>query len=165
MTRVGEPRRPGAVGEDDRVAMVGRRTLDGMSRCVRAISVLAAVLLVPGCSGGPTTPVDSGVEGRTVVDGGCPTTSSASPCPDVPLAAKITVTRSSDRRVVATTQSGQDGRYRISLAPGGYALRAENLTGNALPRGATAGVQVDQGQYENVVLKFDSGVRGSQPGG
>ena len=100
-----------------------------------------------------------------MVDGGCPNISPDNPCPDVPLAAKITVTQDSDQTVVSTLQSGADGRYRIQLAPGSYTLHADNLTGNLLPRGTTARVRIEQGRVETVVLMFDSGIRGSQSGG
>ncbi|HET9650126.1 MAG TPA: carboxypeptidase-like regulatory domain-containing protein [Microlunatus sp.] len=128
---------------------------------------MALLLVVAGCSadGQPNPAANSGVEGRTMVDGGCPTIGPDNPCPDVPLAAKITVTKDSDQTVVNTVQSGEDGRYRITLAPGAYTLHADNLTGSLLPRGTTVRVRIDQGQFQTVELKFDSGIRGIQTGG
>jgi hypothetical protein len=138
-----------------------------MNRAVGAIIGVVLLLAVTGCSadGGAGQPVDSGVEGRTMIDGGCPTISPDNPCPDVPLAAKITVVKDSDQSVVTTVQSGEDGRYRIPLAPGSYTLHADNLTGNFLPRGISTRLRVDQGRFETVVLMFDSGIRGSQTDG
>ena len=119
--------------------IVWRRNLGGMTRPVRMITSLAFLLAaVSACSldAQPDQPVDSGVEGRTMVDGGCPTISPDNPCPDVPLAAKVTVTKDSDQSVVTTVQSTEDGRYRIPLAPGSYTLHADNLAGSLLPRGS-----------------------------
>ena len=100
-----------------------------------------------------------------MVDGGCPNISPDNPCPDVPLAAKVTVTKDSDQSVVARCSQREDGRYRIPLAPGSYTLHADNLAGSLLPRGTTTRIRVEQGHFETVVLMFDSEIRGIQSGG
>lgn len=93
------------------------------------------------------------------MDGGCPVVSEASPCPDVPLAAKITVL-SEDNTEVATTESDAAGRFQISLPPGEYVLRPTNLESSLLPRAMEVKVTVVSGAFQDVTLQFDSGVRG-----
>jgi hypothetical protein len=99
-----------------------------------------------------------------VVDGGCPVLRPDSPCPDKPLAARITVTEpgptdSASAAVVTTVDAGADGRFRVPLRPGRYLLRPANPTGARLPRADPVTVTVDPGRYTTVTIRFDSGIR------
>jgi hypothetical protein len=100
-----------------------------------------------------------------MVDGGCPILRPDTPCPDQPLAAKVTVSKDSDRSVVATIETAADGSYRIPLTPGSYTLHAANLTDAELPRGTNQRITVHSGRFEDVTLMFDSGIRGTQTTG
>ena len=66
-----------------------------------------------------------------MVDGGCPPAKDASPCPDKPVPARITVTRADSSEQVTEVTSGQDGAFRIPLPAGHYVLHPANLTGRA----------------------------------
>jgi hypothetical protein len=123
----------------------------------------AACLLLLGCATMPVpgtgamTP--SGIEGRTMVDGGCPVIRSDSPCPDKPLAAKLTVTRAGSARTVATATSDSHGYFRLPLSPGKYVVRPENLTGAVVPIAQPLTVTVVAGRFTTVTISFDSGIR------
>lgn len=123
------------------------------------ILIAVLVLLAAGCGQEPTAPQDSGVEGTTMVDGGCPPARDAPPCPDKPLAARIEVTRAGSGDAVVTVTSGEDGRFHIALAPGDYTLHPTNLAGTPLPIAQPVDVHVDASRFTTVEVSFDSGVR------
>jgi hypothetical protein len=94
-----------------------------------------------------------------MVDGGCPVIREGSPCPDKPLPAALTVTRAGSTDVVATAISGEDGRFRIPLAPGRYVVLAANVTGAIRPAASPVDVEVPTGRYVSITVSFDSGIR------
>ncbi|MEV0804874.1 carboxypeptidase-like regulatory domain-containing protein [Micromonospora sp. NPDC050200] len=133
-----------------------------------ALSVALTVIMPTGCardrSSGPSAQVtaassDSGIEGRTTVDGGCPVIRDNSPCPDAPLSARLTVTRQGFDVPVASTTSDSDGRFRLPLPPGRYVVHPSNLTGGIHPAAAPIEVQVSSGAYTTVTVPFDTGIR------
>lgn len=95
----GAPPRPGPGPRPsrNRPAPGSRSRMKRSVRTALAVPALAAaVLSAVGCgdsraSGSPGAS-DSGIEGRTMVDGGCPMVREHSPCPDRPLSARPTVT-------------------------------------------------------------------------
>lgn len=94
-----------------------------------------------------------------MVDAGCPMVRNASPCPDRPLSARITVAPASGGDTVANVTSDNDGRFRVPLPPGTYTLRPANLTGAPAPLAMPLTVTVVAGRYTTVEIPFDSGVR------
>ncbi len=94
-----------------------------------------------------------------MVDGGCPVIQEGLPCPDKPLASRLTVTRPDSVEAAATATSGEDGSFRIPLSPGRYVVRATNLTGAILPAAAPVDVEVPDGRDVSVTVAFDSGIR------
>ncbi|MFF7929087.1 carboxypeptidase-like regulatory domain-containing protein [Streptomyces mirabilis] len=126
-------------------------------------ALAAAVLSAVGCgdsraSGSPGAS-DSGIEGRTMVDGGCPVVREHSPCPDRPLSARLTITTGAPERTVTKTTSGADGHFRIPLPPGTYTLHPANLTGAVTPIAQPMDVTVTSGRFTTIVVSFDSGIR------
>ncbi|MCF3132121.1 carboxypeptidase-like regulatory domain-containing protein [Streptomyces olivochromogenes] len=132
-------------------------------RTVLAVLALAVALSAAGCGdshgAGSPTPSDSGIKGRTLVDGGCPMVREDSPCPDRPLRARLTITGGSPERTVAETTSDADGHFRISLPPGTYTIRPTNLTGAMTPIAQPVSVTVKGGRFTMIVISFDSGIR------
>lgn len=146
----------------------GRRSL-----LLSTVSLLGA-LLVGGCGasgnatttstttppkGATTSPSDSGVQGMTMVDGGCPVAQGATPCPDKPVAAKITITRSTGTDTVAQGLSDRTGHFTIPLAPGDYQVRAGSTTGATVPFGAPQSLTIHPGKFTTIVIHLDSGIR------
>ncbi|MFG1950311.1 hypothetical protein [Micromonospora sp. NPDC048830] len=62
---------------------------------------------------------------------------------------------------VAVAEAGEDGRFTLGLAPGGYELRGENTTGRPVPRATPVSVVVQPGRYAEIEIQFDSGIRGA----
>jgi hypothetical protein len=107
----------------------------------------------------PTAAEGSGMQGRTTIDGGCPVIRAGTPCPNRPLSARITVTRTGSDAVIATITSDADGGFRISLPPGTYLLRPDNLAGARYPAAQPITVTVRSGQFTQVAIAFDSGIQ------
>jgi hypothetical protein len=116
---------------------------------VRLRTVIACALaaaLLPACGeGSPEPAVDPPapsasttihpgltvtVTGTVVLAGTCPVRVPPQPCPAQPVAATIEVrdtlggTARNDGPLVATTRAGDDGRYSVDIAPGGYVVSA-----------------------------------------
>ncbi len=58
-----------------------------------------------------------------------------------------------------TLSSGANGRFRVSLAPGEYVVRALRIRG-ALPRPpAPLRVRVRAGHFTTITITYDTGIR------
>ena len=115
----------------------------------------AAALGEPiGCDATAT----SGISGVVLIGPICPVMRVDEPCPDQPFAATLRI-RDSQGRELCTVASGEDGRFQVSLPPGTYELVP--LTGGAggLPVAAAQWVAVAPGQYTEVIVSYDSGIR------
>lgn len=127
---------------------------------MRRLSILLLLVLsaTVACGDGAAGDGTSGIEGRVTIGPQCPVMQEGSPCPDAPYVATVRVLR--DGATVATGRSGQDGSFRISVAPGEYVVDAVPLEENGIamvrvqPR-----VVVMAGGYTQVDLSFDSGIR------
>jgi hypothetical protein len=93
------------------------------------------------------------------VDAGCPNVRDASPCPDKPLAAIITVLAGDGKTTVTTARTSDDGRFRIPLPPGTYVVRPANTTNSVVPVAPEAHVTVADSRFTDLTIHFDSGVR------
>jgi hypothetical protein len=100
----------------------------------------------------------SGIAVRTVVDAGCPVQRAGSPCPVLPVVARVVVL-DANNAVAARAMSGRDGEIRISLRPGRYTISAERPDATINPRTRPKTVTVPHGVFVAVKLQFDSGVR------
>ena len=125
-----------------------------MSGCASQSTPTRSAPSAPSASG-----QDSGIDGRTMVDAGSPMARNATPGPDRPISARITVTPASGGDTMADVTSGADGRFRIPLPPGTYTLHPANLTGSPVPLAMPLTVSVVAGRYTTVEIPFDSGVR------
>jgi len=138
-----------------------------MMRRTMNILVLAGgatvTCLLLGCASaqipGPAAKPHSGIEGRTMVDGGCPMTRDASPCPDKPLASRLTVVKADSAQIVAEATSDDNGYFRIPLPPGHYVLHPANLTGSVVPIAQPLTITVIADRFASITISFDSGIR------
>lgn len=100
----------------------------------------------------------SGIAVRTVVDAGCPVQRAGSPCPVVPVAARVVVLDTTNA-VAARGMSGPDGDVRISVRPGRYRVSAVRPDATINPRTGPVIVTVPEDKFVAVKLQFDSGIR------
>lgn len=99
---------------------------------------------------------ESGIEGLAVIGPNCPVEQVGTECPDEPYLATVAVMNGSGEEVTSFT-ADSDGRFRVALEPGGYTLQPEN--GNPFPQADSQMVVVVAGNYTQVVIQFDSGIR------
>jgi hypothetical protein len=104
------------------------------------------------------SPAPSGIAGLVLIGPMCPVESLDDPCPDQPFVADLVV-RDAQGAVICTTASGTDGRFRIGLPPGTYELDPQSGNVGGLPYAAPQSVAVETGQYTEVTVTFDSGIR------
>ncbi len=112
---------------------------------------LAIALLLAACATSST----SGVDGRVLAGPTCPVVRVDSPCPERPIAIALAFV---DERgaIVAHQQSGDDGRFRVVLAPGRYTVRSD---GGGLPFLKPVTFDVTADRYTALDLRADTGIR------
>lgn len=115
--------------------------------------LLAALFLTAGCG---KTVTDSGVLGEVRIG---PLNPVEQPGVEntAPYAANLTVRSVPDGSVVAEARSGDDGLFRIALAPGDYVLEPQK--GDPLPIAELQAFTVIKGQFTTVRVDYDSGIR------
>jgi hypothetical protein len=95
------------------------------------------------------------VHGTVVAGPTCPVERAGHPCPPRPVVAMIQATEGT--RVVASTRSASDGRYRLALPAGSYTISA--VTPTPLPRCGAQPAAVAAGADVEVTLTCDTGIR------
>lgn len=121
---------------------------------------IALLLVLAACAGdGGGSAADSGVEGIVLAGPQCPVNIEGTPCPDQPIDVEILVTDTSSGEQVTTVRSGEDGRFRIPLEPGTYLLRPVPDGYARPPVGAPKTVTVRAGEFAEVTLEVDTGIR------
>ncbi len=119
------------------------------------VVLVALVACGKGLGAGDRT---SGIQGEVLIGPTCPVERVGSPCAPAPFAAKISVLRGTD--VVATYATTGDGRFRIPLAPGRYAVQEEPVQPDGIAHQIPQQpVTVPSNGYVQVTIAFDSGLR------
>ena len=116
------------------------------------VTALVALNLMASAAGGA---VRSGLKGLVLIDPAFPVCRVGRPC--TKPARYVLLTFSARGRVIARTQTGADGSYRITLKPGTYVVAApkQRAGSQLLPRR----VAVRSGLYRRVVFKLDIGIQ------
>ena len=124
-------------------------------------AVLLIGLLAAGwsCDDGDTRyfPLDSGIKGTVTIGPMCPVVQENSPCPDEPYQADIVIEDSRGDEVLSF-ESGEDGAFRVDLAPGTYVLIPQPGE-SGLPFAEEQQIEVVTGAYTPVEVQYDSGIR------
>jgi hypothetical protein len=108
-----------------------------------------------GASPTPSSP-DSGLRGTILIGPTCPVEiAGQSPCVK-PYPGMLVVT-DSDGREVARTTAAADGTFAIALPPGDYVILPQ--PGDPFPQAQPIDVTVVPGQFEDVQVNYDSGIR------
>jgi hypothetical protein len=94
-----------------------------------------------------------------VIDGGCPVIQANSLCPDRPVRAHLNILDAATGKAAATVDSDADGGFVVSLKPGRYLLRTDQMSGAPPHRPTPATVTVQPGRYTTVTIRLDSGIR------
>ncbi len=80
-------------------------------------------------------------------------------CADKPLAATIVVKSAATGLPVTQFTSAADGTFRVPLYPGTYELDPQSVSPSGLPRGEPQTVAVVAGQFTDVTIHYDTGIR------
>jgi hypothetical protein len=100
----------------------------------------------------------SGVQGTVVLWPTSPVERAGHPA-EKPVAATIDVTSSSGE-IVAKGHSDESGKFCITLAPGTYVLTPQPLRpGSLTPRARSQTIVVKAGEFTQVRLVYDTGIR------
>ncbi len=125
-----------------------------------ALSMLTVALL-SACGDGsdPTIddPPNSGVRGVVTAGPQCPVVIQGSPCPDQRWQGAVRITTSAGE-VVRTVQTGDRGRFEVPLGEGTYEVIAETEQ-DRLPTASPQTVRVSQGEWVEITLTVDTGIR------
>lgn len=118
----------------------------GLSACTQVISIT------------PTIALTSGIEGYVTMGPVCPgpVMEGDTSCQDKPYQANLTILDSQNKQI-SQFQTDEKGYFKVSLPPGTYNLHPES--GNTLPIASDQTVVVTEGQYAQVTIQYDTGIR------
>lgn len=119
-----------------------------------AIGVL--ILALATCSIYSPTPRGSGIEGQVLLGPMCPVVQQGQECPDQPYQTTLTVNSLNGVQIVQF-QSDAQGRFQVPLVPGEYILHPESP--NGIPFAGDQAFTVQTGQYTQITVNYDSGIR------
>jgi hypothetical protein len=120
-----------------------------------SLSILTA--MITACSGNSSTTPESGVEGKVIIGPVCPVIQQGEACLDRPYQATLTVNDPQGRKIVQV-EADEKGQFKIPLEPGNYILVPES-TGLMVPFAAEQPFTVTEGNYTQLTIAYDSGIR------
>jgi len=110
------------------------------------------------CDNGTSYPPGSGIDGLVTIGPVCPVERIDTPCADKPYQATLVIQDEQGLEVVRV-QSGEDGRYRVDVAPGTYRLLPQWPNEGGPPTASEQQVEVRANAYTHVDVQYDSGIR------
>ena len=123
-----------------------------------SLILLLVAFALTACSTTPTPDDSSGMYGRVTIGPICPVARAGEACPDRPYQATLKILTASGN-TVARIVTNADGTFRITLLPGNYILRPETPQNQPLSRAQDQQFTVTAGQFTEVSVKYDSGIR------
>ena len=127
----------------------------------RIPALLLLIALLGACAGAadPADRGDSGITGVVLLGPQCPVVQEGTPCPDLPTEAQVQVTTADGSDVVALARTDARGRFRIAVDPGTYLAQPIPIDREGIVFGKPVNVTVAAGQYVEVNLSLDTGIR------
>ena len=122
----------------------------------RWLCIIFLGILPAACS--PQIPANTGIEGQALIGPMCPVVRQGQECPDQPYQATLTVLTSAGRKVTQFT-TDTEGKFQVPLAPGDYILYPETPKNKPMPIGAEQTFTVVEGQFTEILITYDSGIR------
>lgn len=132
---------------------IGRSAFCFLAMCAALLTACAENSGSP-----PTPPSNSGIEGQVYIGPTCPVATITSPCPDAPFQATLTIQDANGKKV-AQLATDALGRFRVALPAGTYLIVPETPNPGPPPRGEPQSASVRAGQYTQVIITYDSGIR------
>jgi hypothetical protein len=130
-----------------------------MNARLTLLLVGAGTLGLAGCPLPIPSDLDSGITGTVLAGPQCPVVDPNNPaCADKPLAATIIV-RTPGGLLVTQFTSDDSGQFHVPLFPGTYTLDPQPVSASGFPRGVPQTVTVEAGQFTEVTIEYDTGIR------
>ena len=128
-----------------------------MTRRLTLLQLLVAMLL-PACDASRTVSTTNGIQGQVLIGPMCPgpAVQAGTPCPDQLFQATMTVLDLKGEKVTQF-QTDAEGRFRVPLDPGTYALVPESSGG--IPWALQQTVTVTSEQFTPVTVTYNSGIQ------
>lgn len=121
--------------------------------------LIAVGLVACGSARPPAGTARSGIRGVVLAAPGCAVESMESPCPERAVRAEVVVREpGANGDPLATATTDEDGRFRIALRPGTYAVTARPIGGHPGSAGSAV-VRVPEQSFTEVTLRIDIGIR------
>ena len=126
------------------------------------VSTLIVLFLLSACSQiitvTPSPTLSSGIEGQVTQGPMCPgpVAIGDSKCQDQPYQANISIL-DENNKPITSFQTDVSGIFKIPLNPGTYILHPESK--KPLPHAADQSVVVEAGQFTQVTITYDTGMR------
>ena len=130
--------------------------LDSPVMSALAATLLSLTLAACGTSASPGAQSAATLTGRVTAGPTCPVERADHPCPPAPVSATVQA-RTSRGRVVASTRTDANGRYRLRLRAGSYTLVA--VTPKPFPQCSPVNVTVKANQSARAPISCDTGIR------
>jgi hypothetical protein len=125
----------------------------------RSILVFLFLISLTACSITPMPDGTSGIKGLVLIGPTCPVVGpNDSDCADKRYQATLTILKPSGEKVTQFT-TNVEGNFRIDLNPGDYILHPESPSGTFLPAGQEQPFTVIAGQFTELRVIYDSGIR------
>ncbi len=122
--------------------------------------VLVVAALILACQAEkPAEPAESGIEGRVSIGPTSPLVGVGTPSASEAYEAIVVIKDAVTGKEIAQVQSGPDGRFRVALEPGEYLLEPQSPNPGAPPFAEPQTVEVEAGQFTDVEIYYDSGIR------
>lgn len=121
-----------------------------------AVLLVCLAVALGSCGNGPSG--TSGIRGTAHVGPQCPVVQAGSPCPDLPFDGEVRVsTPDGDEVAIAATED--DGSFEVALDPGTYVVDVVVSNPGGPPFAKPVSVAVAAGQFTDVDVAVDSGIR------
>jgi hypothetical protein len=127
------------------------------------IFLLFSSIFLSACNPGrslisPTPSLSNGIEGTVTEGPMCPgpVPIGNNICPDQPYMATISIL-DTNKTQISQIQTDSKGHFKIQLIPGTYILHPE--PGKPFPNAPDQTVEVISGQYTQVTIVYDTGIR------
>jgi hypothetical protein len=135
-----------------------------LSACAQGNPLVATPTVLEGnptptaTKGNPTPTASSGIEGYVTKGPVCPgpIRIGDTKCQDQPYQTYITILDANNSQITQF-QTDSMGYFKIPLEPGTYTLHPES--GNRLPSATDQSVVVIDGQFTEIMIRFDTGIR------